>query len=140
MGLRGTIKHILLFAIGGVIYYCIELLWRSHSSWQMAVVGGLCFVGIGLINEVYPWTMPLWLQSIIATGIVTTVELISGLILNVWLGLKIWDYSKLPFNFYGQICLHFSLAWLALSSIAIVLDDWLRYRMFEEEKPKYKLI
>ncbi len=140
MGLRGTIKHILLFAIGGVIYYCIELLWRGHSAWQMIVVGGLCFVGIGLINEVYPWTMPLWLQSIIATGIVTAVEFVSGLILNVWLGLKIWDYSNLPFNLYGQVCLYFSLAWLVLSPIAIVLDDWLRYWMFEEDKPKYRLI
>ena len=140
MGFRTIVKHVLLFAIGGVIYYLLELLWRGHSAWQMILIGGLCFIFIGLINEVFPWTMPLWLQSIIATGIVTTIELVSGLILNVWLGLRIWDYSNLPFNLYGQVCLYFSLLWLVLSPVAIVLDDWLRYWMFGEKKPKYRLI
>ncbi|WP_313559081.1 putative ABC transporter permease [Ruminiclostridium cellobioparum] len=140
MGLRTIVKHICLFTIGGVIYYLFELLWRGHSVWQMVIVGGMCFVVIGLINEVYPWTMPLWLQSTIATGTVTAIELVSGLILNVWLGLRIWDYSNLPFNLYGQVCLYFSLLWLVLSPVAIILDDWLRHWMFEEEKPKYRLI
>lgn len=140
MGISHTLKHTVLFVIGGLIYYSLELLWRGHSAWQMIVVGGLCFVGIGLINEVYPWTMPLWIQSVIATILVTAVEFTSGIILNVWLRLRIWDYSQLPFNLYGQVCVYFSLLWLALSLIAIVLDDWLRYWLFEEEKPKYKLI
>ncbi len=133
MGLRSAIKHMSLFAIGGVIYYILELLWRGHSAWQMFLVGGICFLLIGFINEVYPWSMPLWLQPVIATGIVTSVEFVSGLIFNVWLGLKIWDYSNLPYNLYGQVCLYFSLLWLVLSPIAIVLDDWLRHWMFEEE-------
>ena len=134
------VKHSVLFAIGGLVYYCIELIYRGYSSWQMIIVGGLCFVLIGLINEFLSWSTPLWLQSIIATITVTTVEYVSGLILNLWLDLHIWDYSNLPFNIHGQICLYFSLTWLALSIVAIVFDDWLRYWLFGEAKPKYKLL
>lgn len=103
----------------------------------MFLLGGLCFVLIGLINEVIPWDMGIIWQGIIGSGIVTSLELIFGLILNVYLKLNIWDYSNLPFNFMGQICLYFSIAWIFLSLIAIVLDDYLRYWFFNEEKPHY---
>lgn len=134
------VKQGILFILGGFLYYLIELFYRGHSAWQMVVVGGLCFVLIGLINEVFPWSMPLVLQIVIATLLITAVEFISGLILNIWLGLRIWDYSNLPYNLYGQVCLYFTLLWLVLSPVAIVLDDWLRYWMFGEEKPKYKKV
>lgn len=72
--------------------------------------------------------------------IAEVVEFITGLVVNIWLGLGVWDYSNMPFNLLGQICLPFAFAWVALSAIAIVLDDYLRYWIFGEEKPRYKLI
>lgn len=54
-----------------------------------------------------------------------------------WLGLGIWDYSNMPFNILGQICLPFSLLWVVLSACAIVIDDYERYWFFGEEKPYY---
>jgi uncharacterized membrane protein len=137
--IKSIFKLLILFCIGGFIYYFIEIFYRNLSTWQMAILGGLCFVACGLINELYSWETPLWLQSLIATIIITLLEFISGLILNVWLGLHIWDYSNLPFNIFGQISLYFSLAWLLLSVIAIVLDDVLRWLLFHEDKPRYKL-
>ena len=44
---KELLKCALLFLIGGALYYCIEILWRGHSHWTMAVVGGICFVVIG---------------------------------------------------------------------------------------------
>lgn len=79
-------------------------------------------------------------QAFTGASIVTCVELIAGLILNVWLKLGIWDYSNMPLNLWGQICLPFFFAWVALSVIAIVIDDYLRYWLFNEEKPHYQLI
>lgn len=125
--------------VGGLIYYGIEVAWRGYSHWTMALVGGVCFILVGGINEFFPWTMPLALQGLIGSAIVTAVELIAGLVLNVWLGLGIWDYSNLPLNFMGQICLPFSLLWILLSVVAVVLDDWLRYWLFGEERPHYVL-
>lgn len=72
------------------------------------------------------------------TRTVTAIEFLSGYILNIVLGLGIWDYSNMPFNIIGQICLPFTVAWYILSLLAIVLDDHLRYWIFGEEKPRYK--
>lgn len=139
MKIKNVIKMVVLLLIGGTTYFSIEMLWRGHSHWTMALVGGLCFVLIGAINEYIPWEMGFIKQALIGASIVTAVEFVAGLILNVWLGLGIWDYSSLPLNVMGQICLPFFFAWIALSAIAIILDDYLRYWLFKEEKPHYQL-
>lgn len=133
-------KILLLFLIGGMAYILIELLWRGYSHVSMFILGGICFVLIGLINEVLPWNMSILLQSLIGGTIVTIAEFAVGLIVNVWLGLGVWDYSNLPFNIMGQICLPFYFAWVILSCIAIILDDWLRYWFWNEERPHYTII
>ena len=140
MKIKNVIKMVVLLLIGGTTYFSIEMLWRGHSHWTMALVGGVCFILIGAINEYLPWDLGMIQQAFIGASIVTAVELIAGLILNVWLKLGIWDYSNMPFNLWGQICLPFFFAWLALSIVAIVIDDYLRYWLFKEEKPHYQLI
>ena len=132
-------KHFILFWIGAFLYMGVEILYRGYTHWTMGVLGGVCFILIGLINEVFTWSTPLWLQSIIGATIVTVLEFISGVVLNIWLRLGIWDYSQMPFNLLGQICLPFSVIWIGLSVLAIVLDDYLRFYLFKEEKPHYKL-
>ena len=140
MIVRHSLKTAFLFVVGGLIYILIELLWRGHTHISMFVLGGICFVAIGLINELFPWDFGFLWQSMIGAVVVTVLEFITGLVVNVWLGLNVWDYSDMPLNILGQICLPFSIAWIALSAIAIVLDDYLRYWLFKEEKPRYKLI
>ncbi|WP_438268271.1 putative ABC transporter permease, partial [Intestinimonas butyriciproducens] len=63
----------------------------------------------------------------------------AGLVLNICLGMAVWDYSTLPGNLWGQICLPFSALWALLAGFAVVLDDWLRYWMFGEDRPHYVL-
>lgn len=137
---RNLFKFVVLLLIGGMTYFCIEILWRGYSHISMFFVGGICFIGIGAINEYFPWTLGIIQQSIIGACFVTFMELVSGIVLNIKLGLNVWDYSDIPFNFMGQICLPFFFAWIALSYVAIVLDDYLRYWLFDEEWPHYKLI
>ena len=48
-------RNAVLFAIGGTIYYMIELIWRGYSSLPMVLVGGLCFLFCGSINEFLGW-------------------------------------------------------------------------------------
>jgi len=133
-------KNLGLFAIGGLLYYLGEMLWRGYSHISMFVVGGICFILIGLINEHLSFQTPLWKQQLVATVIVAGIEFIAGVILNIWLHLNIWDYSMLPYNLLGQISLRYSILWFLLSLPAIALDDCLRWWLFEEEKPHYKLL
>lgn len=129
-----------LWIIGGNAYMIIELLYRQRTHWTMGVVGGLCFILIGLINEGYNFNMSLVKQSWIAATVVTVVEFFSGCIINLKLGWDVWDYSNLPCNIMGQVCLPFYFLWMLLAPLAIIVDDILRWKLFGEEKPHYKII
>lgn len=138
--LNTILKYFTLFLIGGISYYFIEIVYRGYSHFSMIIVGGLCFILIGSINEFSNKEIPLLFQMIISVLIVNIVELISGIIINRILLLNVWDYSNLRFNFLGQISLNSSIAWFFLSLFAIYIDDLLRYLIFKEKKTKYKLL
>lgn len=140
MQLKQILKLCILALIGGITYVLIELAWRGYSHISMFILGAFCFVLLGGINEFLQWELGFVWQMLIGAGIVTILELIVGIVVNVWLGLEVWDYSNLPFNFMGQICLPFSFAWTLLSGVTIVVDDYLRYWLFGEEKPHYKIL
>ena len=106
----------------------------------MGVLGGICFICLGLINEILSWETPLVLQMLIGGTIITVLEFITGCIVNLWLGWNVWDYSNLPFNLLGQISLFSSIGWIGLSLVGIVLDDFIRWKFFDEEKPHYRWI
>ena len=133
------LKHFFLFLTGGFAYGGIEIIFRGYSHISMFVAGGFCFVLIGLINKVYPWDIAFVSQMVISALIITAVEFVCGLIVNVWLGLDVWDYSNLPYNLLGQICMLYSVIWFFLSPLAIIMDDSFRYYLLGEEKPRYKL-
>ena len=133
-------KYEFLFFVGATIYVVIEKLYRGYSHWTMFLLGGICFIALGLINEVIPWDMPLLLQMFIGGIIITVLELITGCVVNIWLGWNVWDYSELPFNLWGQISLFSSIVWIGLSLVGIVLDDFIRWKFFGEEKPHYRWI
>ena len=140
MQLKQILKLCVLALIGGITYMLIELAWRGYSHISMFILGSICFLLLGGINEFLPWELGFVWQMLIGAGIVTILELIFGIVVNVWLELEVWDYSNLPFNFMGQICLPFSFAWTLLSGVAIVVDDYSRYLLFGEEKPHYKIL
>lgn len=135
--MKQLFKYITLFLIGGTIYFSIEILYRGYSHWTMLILGGICFICFGLINELLSWETPLWKQAIIGGSTTTILEFITGCIVNLWLGWNVWHYDR--FDILGQICIPFFLVWCALSIIGIILDDYIRYFVFSEEKPHYKL-
>lgn len=128
---NNIIKDIILFIIFGLLYCGLEILWRGYTHPSMFVVGGICCLLVRLINEITP-EMPMWLQCLLSAIIITIIEFLSGCILNLWLGLGVWNYINMPLNLLGQVCLSFSVAWFFLSYIAIKLDDWLRRILFHE--------
>lgn len=138
--MKQILKNMILCCVGGALYIVIELLWRGYSHWTMFILGGICFFYIGLINEEFTWDMPLVKQMFIGAIVITMWEFLFGIIVNGVYNLNVWDYSNMPFNILGQICLPYCILWFFISLPAIVLDDWLRYWLFKEEKPHYRLI
>lgn len=132
-------KYAFLFAFGGGAYYAIEMFSRGYSHWTMFLLGGCCFVLCGLLNEWQAMRFSLIQQMFLSMLMITFLELVAGVILNLWLKLGIWDYSNMPFNLYGQICLPYACLWFGLSAVAIFADDYLRYWLYGEERPVYRL-
>ena len=137
--MASVLKYFFLFSFGGIVYVLIEMLWRGYSHWSMFILGGICFVLLGLINKKYTWDIPLLIQMLIGTFIITLMEFIFGCIFNLLLNLNVWDYYDLPFNIMGQICLPYSVLWMFLSLIIIFVDDGIRHFLFGEELPEYRL-
>lgn len=126
-------KYFILFGMGGIAYILIEMLWRGYSHWSMFALGGLCFLLIGSINERSRGRMPMLVLMFFGCIAVTVLEFITGYILNIKLGMHVWNYYGMPYNFMGQICLKYTVMWFFLSGVCISADNFLRRVLFGEE-------
>ena len=106
-------------------------------SWTMFALAIILAVPLERFGAELPWGMPLVGQACICAAAITALEFVTGLVLNVWLGLGVWDYSHLAGNILGQICPQFTLLWLVLSVVGIVILDWMRYAVEGGKKPHY---
>ena len=109
-----------LFYLGGMCYSAVELLWRGFTHWSMFLLGGLCFVLVGNLKRVCS-RIPLPLLMTEAALLITVLELGCGLVINQ--NYRVWDYRHLPLNFRGQVCLPFTLLWVPLSLVAMLLYE-----------------
>ncbi len=66
--------------------------------------------------------------SLCALG-VTAVEFIFGVVFNVLLKMNVWDYSNLPFNILGQVCLLYTLLWGVLCAIFLPVADMMNRKL-----------
>lgn len=133
-----AIKYFIIFLICGIAYYLIEILYRGYSHWTMFLLGGWCGLFADWQNEETSWSYPFWKQVLWVETVVLCSEFITGCIVNLWLKWNVWDYSDLH-SILGQTSLEYALLFLPLCAFAIVFNDYLRYWLFKEEKPKYRL-
>ena len=113
-------KNCVLFYIGGTVYMLVEFAFRGWSHGSMFLAGGTCFLLLGKLMRIQP-RLPLLPRVLLGAVIITAVELAAGLLVNR--EYRVWDYRNTPFNFYGQICLPFSLLWIPISFGAMELYD-----------------
>ena len=119
-------KKSVLFYLGGCAYVGMELCWRGRSHGSMFVAGGLCFLLMGQLGKVQP-RLPLIPRALAGAGIITMVELATGLLVNR--SYSVWDYRSVPGNFLGQICPLYTLLWIPVALMAIVIYDALDRRI-----------
>ena len=102
----------------------------------MFLVGGICFLLIGLLPRLLP-DAPELVQAVLGACAVTATELVSGLIINDALKLHVWDYSAMPYNFLGQVCMSYFFLWIIVSWLALELHRLLRRKLFGD-KPELR--
>lgn len=114
------LRKIIMFLIGGTGYGLIEILWRGYTHPSMLMAGGICFSFFGYLGEKLKHKSII-LRAVVGSGFITFIELIFGIIFNIVLKQNVWNYSRRPFNFKGQICLLYSVFWAVLSIVFIPL-------------------
>ena len=111
--------------LGGITYGVLEMLWRGFTHTSMVIAGGICFLLIHLMNCGAPTLKPI-VKCAIGSVMITLVEFFTGVIVNIVLGLDVWDYSGLPLNLLGQVCPQFMLVWFMLTWPACYLSGLMR--------------
>ncbi|WP_300134725.1 putative ABC transporter permease [Dysosmobacter welbionis] len=140
------VLSVLMWTWGGAAYFLLEVAYKTargepeRISWTMLVLAAILCIPIERAGAEMPWDVPLWMQAAGCAVLVTATELIAGLILNVWLGLGVWDYSDLWGNLWGQICPQFAAIWWGLCLVFIPVFDWMRYAVAGGERPRYRVI
>lgn len=139
------VLSMLLWTWGGTVYFLMEVVYKTLTgkpeaiSWTMLVVAVLICIPVERCGDGFPWETPLILQAVACGALATVTEFFAGCIINLWLGMGVWDYSNMPLNILGQICLPFSVLWVILCLGFIPVFDWLRYAVEGGERPTYRL-
>lgn len=125
---RKAINDFILWLSGGVLYFYIEILFRGFSHYSMIICGGLCFLfvgkaGVDILYSTCRFKVPVIMG--IGAFIITTLEFITGIVVNIFFDLKVWDYSDVYGNVMGQICLPYTFLWGALSLLCVYFTDML---------------
>ena len=143
--MRKAVLSLLLWTWTGTTYFFVEVVFKTLRgrpetiSWTMLALAILLAIPLERFGAELPWDCPLWLQVLICGTAITAAELAAGLVLNICLGMAVWDYSSLPGNLWGQICPQFWALWCLLSLPMIVILDWLRYAVEGGETPHYTM-
>ena len=127
------LRKIAVFVLGGSAYVTLEMLWRGRSHISMFGAGGICLLLIGRLNELQP-RMNLWARILAGAGIITAVELGTGLVANR--DYSVWDYRQMRGNFRGQICPQFCLLWIPMSALALGLHSGLNRMLWAGRKSR----
>ncbi len=103
-------RDLKLFAIGGIAYGLIEILWRRKTHWSMVLTGGTCFVFLyKIFSKCEKLSLPK--KCCLGSCVITSMEFLCGWIVNIKMKLNVWDYSKAKLNIKGQICPFYSMLW-----------------------------
>lgn len=110
---------ILYFFVYGVLGWCTEVAYAAFKEGKFVnrgfLNGPICPVygiGVGVVVQfLMPFRGQLVILYIASTILVTIIEGLTGFILDKLFHHRWWDYSNLPFNIGGYVCLLFSLIW-----------------------------
>lgn len=112
-------EFVWIFLIYGFLGWCTEVIFAGVNSGKFVnrgfLNGPICPIyGFGVLTAaklLQPFDENLLLLFIGSVLITTLLEYLTGFLLEKLFHQKWWDYSALPFNIKGYVCLKFSLLW-----------------------------
>lgn len=138
------LRKVVLFFLWGFLYCSIEIVYRGFSHVSMFLLAGL--LGVFFIdtpNNIWGFHLDYLLQVFISTFFCILGEGITGYIVNVKMGLNVWDYSHLFGSFfYGQCNLLFAMIWMILIAFVGIpfCDAYNYYVCKDKDVPYYQIL
>ncbi len=120
------IEYLLVFMIGAMAGWCLEVLYRRYFglarkwinpgflSGPYLPIYGSAMSLLYIISEI---PTPLWMKVPLYAMITTGIEYVTGLFFLKKYKTRLWDYSKLKFNFQGIIAPLYTIFWTFLSLV-----------------------
>ncbi len=136
-----SVKWLILFSVGYYTYSLIEIAFRGYTYALMGFCAGMAVLLLDKINDNISWDVDILLQGVIGSVIITCMEMIIGNLMYTmpWIPIM-WDYHNRWMNYNGIICPLFSVLWVLLSIVAILIADAINYYVLRDpDKPYYKL-
>lgn len=110
---------------GWVWETCYCSLKERHYVPRGFLYGPICPIyGVGVLLMILffaPLQENLLVFYFVAVSVMTVWEYLVGWFLETTTHIKYWDYSHIPFNIKGRVCLPASLLWGVLSYVAVFL-------------------
>ncbi|MBQ9233877.1 MAG: hypothetical protein IJ167_07570 [Lachnospiraceae bacterium] len=135
--IKNIFESMILWITGGLFYFYLEIAYRNYSHYSMIFCGGFCFLIVGsvgnyILKNIKPVYKSILLIMFFGALIITTLELFTGIIVNLKFDMGVWDYSSLKYNVYGQICLGYTLIWALLSLLCVYFINIIKTYIFEK--------
>lgn len=135
--MNNILMLIFLFFTGSILGWCLETVFRrfcpenKSRKWinpgfligpYLPLYGfGLCSLFLlAELEQFLPISNPILAKTTVVLLMaltMTLLELIAGLIFVRGMNVKLWDYSKKPFNYKGIICPEFTFYWIILAMV-----------------------
>lgn len=118
------------FFIYGFLGWCAEVAFAAAKERRFVnrgfLNGPICPIyGVGVVAVVQllaPYKENLLILYVASILVVTALEWVTGFILEKLFHSKWWDYSDMPLNLNGYVCLLFSLIW---GVACVVIVKWI---------------
>lgn len=122
-------KIMLILFLGSFMGVVVELLWCLITNGYLESRSGLVYGPFNMLYGVGAAALSIalyrfrnrgrWLSFVGSMAIGSVVEYACSWVMEVFFGSKSWDYSQMPFNLNGRICLLYSVFWGILGVIWI---------------------
>ena len=132
-------EMICLFIIYSFIGWCVEVLYAAMTTGKLInrgfLSGPYCPIyGVGMLLIIvllYPLRYDLIFLFLAAVFLTSVLEYLTGILLEAFFNQRWWDYSNMPFNIQGFVCLKFSILW-GLGCVFVIRIIHPHIRMFAD--------
>ena len=120
-------RYLFYFLIYSFLGWCVEVCYATLNTKKFINRGFLngpyCPIyGVGVMTIIYfvfPLKNNMLILFIASVALTSILEFLTGFILEKIFHYRWWDYSDVPFNICGYICLKFSILW-GLACVLVV--------------------